>query len=120
MSYRKTFKLVAQGINAPLAFTLELAMLAAYSYWGFHVGEIFALQLALGVGAPVLAIVVWAKYLAPRAAARLKMPWLVLVKAVLFGMAAYALYLSDQRDTSMWFTMAVGAHLLLMVPSKQY
>jgi hypothetical protein len=120
MTHRKTSKIVAQGINAPLAFLLELAMLAAYGYWGFHVGHAFALQLALGIGVPVVIVVIWAKWLAPRATKRLKMPWLVLVKAVLFGLAAYALYLSDQRGASMWFTLAIGAHLLLMLPSREY
>ena len=52
--------------NDGLRFTLELAALTALAYWGFseHDG---AVQWLLGLGAPLLAAVVWGAFVAPKA-----------------------------------------------------
>jgi uncharacterized membrane protein len=120
MKSSKTVKAVASAINAPLAFLLELAMLAAFGYFGFHAGDVFVFQLLLGIGIPLTAVFIWAKWLAPKAKERLKMPGLVAAKAILFGLAALALIAADERGASMWFTGAVALHMFLMLPSKQY
>jgi hypothetical protein len=58
-------------INAALAFLLELAMLAAFGYWGFHGDKGLAAKWLLGLGLPVLTAIIWGMFLAPRAAHRL-------------------------------------------------
>ena len=52
--------------NDGLRFVLELAALTALGYWGFaeHEG---VLQWLLGLGAPLLAAVVWGAFVAPKA-----------------------------------------------------
>jgi hypothetical protein len=49
-----------RGVILTLRFLCELAMLAALAYWGFTVGD-GAGAWVLGVGAPLLAAVVWAR-----------------------------------------------------------
>ena len=97
MQLFKTFHLM-------LAFTLELALLAALGYWGFHNRKMPEKYL-LGVGAPILAVILWWIWAAPKSANRLQQPGLLLFKISLFGLAAFGLYRSGQS----------GPALLLMV-----
>lgn len=120
MKFSKTIRTVTAVINGTLAFILELAMLAGLGYFGFHVGNVFIIQFLLGIGLPLVAISIWAKWLAPKAKQRLRMPGLAALKAILFGLTALALVAAGERDASMWFTGAVALHLFLMIPSKQY
>lgn len=50
--------------NAGLAFTLELAMLAALVVWGVHTGDGALAKTVLAILAPAAAIAVWAAFLA--------------------------------------------------------
>ena len=62
---------VARHVTLALKFVLELCMLAALAYWGAQAGGSTAGDVALGVGAPLVAAVVWGVYAAPRSARRL-------------------------------------------------
>ncbi len=85
-----------RAVNDALAFLLELAALAALAVWGFTVGASWPLRILLGVGAPALMVVVWGFLLAPNADHRLVMPWLYVVKLVVFGCATAALAAAGQ------------------------
>ncbi|MER6925906.1 YrdB family protein [Streptomyces spiralis] len=78
--------------NEALAFLLELAALGFLSWWGFGAGHQGALRILLGVGTPLLAAVVWALFAAPRARLRPRLPLVLVVKALVFGAGAAALY----------------------------
>ncbi|UIJ61027.1 YrdB family protein [Amycolatopsis acidiphila] len=78
-------------MNDGLAFLLELLALAALAYWGFTTGDGIALKLVLGIGAPVLAAVVWGLFAAPRATFGLPRVAVVVVKVLWFGAAVTAL-----------------------------
>jgi Protein of unknown function (DUF2568) len=79
-------------LNEALAFLVELAALAALGWWGFTAGGPTMLRVALGVGAPLLAAVVWGLFAAPKAFVRLPLAGVLVVKAVVFGAATAALY----------------------------
>ena len=57
-------KSIVITINAGLAFTLEMAMLAALVYWGIHTGNNAVVKTLLAVLAPAAAIGIWAAFLA--------------------------------------------------------
>lgn len=78
--------------NEFLAFLLELAALAALGWWGFATGPWLLTRVLLGLGAPLAAIVLWALFAAPRARLRPGLPLVLLVKAVVLGGGAAALY----------------------------
>jgi hypothetical protein len=52
--------------NDVLRFGLELAMLASLAHWGFS-EQSSAVQWVLGLGAPLVAAVVWGRFIAPKA-----------------------------------------------------
>jgi hypothetical protein len=73
-----------------VAFLSELAALVALAWWGWTATELPLLRVALAVGAPLLAAVLWGVFAAPKA--RIRVPVLtVLVKVLVFGSAALAL-----------------------------
>ena len=97
--------------NEGLAFLLELLALAALAYWGFAEVAWWA-----GVGAPVLAAVVWGLFAAPRATFSLPVVGVLLVKAVVFGAAVAALIAAGQLVPGIVF----GAIALVNTGLAQY
>jgi uncharacterized protein DUF2568 len=95
--------------NLAVRFLLELGVLAALAFGGAQVGQGLAMKIGLGVGAPVLAAVVWGAFVAPRAAKRLPDPWRLLPEAAVFGAAAVALALAGHA-TLAW-ALAIAAAL---------
>jgi len=55
-----------KGANLALRFLLELCALGALGYWGFKTGGGAIGKITLGVGAPLVAAVVWGTFLSPR------------------------------------------------------
>ena len=70
-------------------------MLAALAYWGFTVGD-GAGAWVLGVGAPLLAAVVWRAWVAPKAGWPVPIPTRVVIELVLFGAAVGGLAVAGQ------------------------
>ena len=77
--------------NEALAFLLEIAALAVLCWWGFSSGGIFV-RIVLGVGVPLAAAVLWGLFAAPKATFTVPLAGVLLVKALVFGAAAVALY----------------------------
>jgi Protein of unknown function (DUF2568) len=82
---------VVRAGNLALRFLLELAMLGAFCAWGFANGSDPVGKTLLGLGAPVLAAVLWGTFLSPRAAVRLPTAARVALELLLFGAAVAAL-----------------------------
>jgi hypothetical protein len=78
------------GVWLTAAFVSEIAALVALCYWGFRQDGPLALRIALGVGLPAIATVLWAVFAAPKAPVQV-LPLTVLVKVVVFGAAVWAL-----------------------------
>ncbi|HEX5116101.1 MAG TPA: YrdB family protein [Pseudonocardiaceae bacterium] len=99
--------------NLGLAFLLELGAVAALCYWGFNTGGSLPIRLTLGIGAPAVAIVLWALFAAPQAT--FSVPVLaVITKVLVFGGAAVALWQADQRVLAIVFPAVVVANLLVI------
>jgi hypothetical protein len=84
-----------RGVTLAVRFLCELAMLAALAYWGFTVGDGIGAWM-LGVGAPLLAAVVWGAWVAPKARWPVPMPVRVVIELVLFGAAVGGLTVAGQ------------------------
>ncbi|MCG7203983.1 YrdB family protein [Streptomyces arenae] len=78
--------------NELLAFLVELVALVCLSWWGFAVSHDEVLRILLGVGTPLLAMVLWSSFAAPRARLRPRLPLVLVVKAAVLGGGAAALY----------------------------
>jgi len=81
-----------KNANLALAFLLELCALVALGYWGLQSGQGMIAKIGLAIGAPVVAVVIWALFGAPKAVWPLVGPWHLIVDVVFFGGAAVALF----------------------------
>jgi hypothetical protein len=84
-----------RGVTLSIRFLGELAMLAALVYWGLAVGDGIGAWM-LGVGAPLLAAVVWGAWVAPKARWPVPIPARVVLELVVFGAAVGALTVAGQ------------------------
>jgi hypothetical protein len=80
-----------KSANLALAFLLELALLAAFAYWGFHVGSSTLTRWLLGIGIPLIVAGFWGLFMAPKSRRRLGKVTYLIVKVLLFGLAVAAL-----------------------------
>ena len=83
---------VLRILHQLIAFSLEMAMLAALGYWGFLEGKKAPLKYVLGLGLPIAAIALWAMWAAPKSSSRLEQPYLLLFKLVLYGITTFGLH----------------------------
>lgn len=94
-----------KNANLLLMFLLELCVLAALVYWGFVTGPGTFARFCLGLGAPVLAIIVWALFGAPTGKWHLYGISRVLLKVIFFGSAAVALFVVGQHVLGVLFAL---------------
>ncbi|MGO4385794.1 YrdB family protein [Specibacter sp. RAF43] len=76
---------------AAVGFALEVAMVAAFLFWGFRSDPPW--HLVLGIGVPALVVVLWGIFLAPKSRRRLPedtVAWVSLGVFVLAGLALVA------------------------------
>jgi len=103
-----------KNANLGLAFLLELGVLVALGYWGFQTGQGTFAKIGLGIGAPALAIVVWALFGAPTARWHLYGPWRLLLEVVFFGSAAVVLFVAGQRVAGVVFALVFVLNRVLI------
>jgi hypothetical protein len=84
------------GLNATLAFLLELALLCAAVAIGLLLPAPLPVRLGVAVLLPVLVIAVWARWVAPRARRRLAPRSRLLVQTALFAAAVLGLAVLGQ------------------------
>jgi hypothetical protein len=94
-----------KNANLLLAFLLELGVLVALGYWGFSTGSSTLAKIGLGIGVPVLAIIIWGMFGAPRSDWQLQGIWYILLQIVFFGSAVAALYATGQRTLALLFAL---------------
>ncbi len=111
--------IILQSANLLLRFLLELSALAALGYWGFHTADGFGAKLSLGLGAPLIAAVVWGVFVSPKAAVPLSTPLWLLVQAGVFGAAIAALLASGHPLLAWALGLAVVLNGALMYVWKQ-
>jgi hypothetical protein len=105
--------MILKNANLALAFFLELCVLVALGYWGFQTGQGTIAKIGLGIGAPAVAVVVWALFGAPKSVWQLHGLWFLILQVVFFGSAAVALFASGQRVLGMAFALVFVVNLVL-------
>ena len=103
-----------KAANLLLRFLLELCALGSLGYWGVKTGNATITKIVLGVGAPLVAAVVWGIFVSPRAPVQL--PWLVvlLLQVLVFGSAAAGLLATGHRTLALAFVVIVVINAVLM------
>jgi Protein of unknown function (DUF2568) len=103
-----------KGANLGLRFLLELCALGALGYWGFKTGSGTLAKLGLGVGAPLVAAVVWAMFVSPRASVQLPGIVVLLLQVLVFGLAVAGLVATGHRTLALVFGAVVIINAVLM------
>jgi hypothetical protein len=75
-----------------LRFLLELLLLAALAFCGFHAADSLALRLLAGLGAPAAAALLWGLFISPNRRFELGRIPRLLLELALFALAAAALW----------------------------
>jgi hypothetical protein len=92
---------IAESANLLVRFLLELCILGSLGYWGFQTSYGLLAKIVLGLGAPLIAAIVWGTFVSPKAAMPLPVPMWILVQAWVFG-AALAALAANGRPTLAW------------------
>ncbi len=102
-----------------LAFSLELAMFVVLGYWGFQAGKTTFWKYGLAVALPLVAIVLWGIFAAPKSEQRLDTPYRLVFELALFLLAAFLLYKSGFTRLAIGFASAALLCQVLAVVWKQ-
>ena len=105
---------VIEGTNLLLRFLLELCALGALGYLGFKTGSAAPAKLGLGVGAPLVAAVVWAIFVSPQASVQLPGFLVLLIQVLVFGSAAAGLVATGHRTVAVAFGVLIVVNAVLM------
>jgi hypothetical protein len=103
-----------QSINLALRFVLEMVVLVALFLWGTSISDSLPLQILFGLGFPLVAIVIWGLFVAPRASRRLPDPARLVLEIGVFGMGVLAFILSGNLLLGALLAAAAALSLGLM------
>lgn len=106
-------------LNEGLAFVLEVMAIVALAWWGFTSGGNVLLNIVLGIGTPAVAIVLWGLFAAPRARFKVALPFVLLVKAVVFGAGALAFYGVDHATWAVVFAVIAVLNTALATVDRE-
>jgi len=108
-----------KGVNLALRFLLELCALGALGYWGFKTGDGLIAKIILGIGAPLVAVVVWGTFVSPQAPVQLPGLVVLVLQVLVFGSAAAGLAAAGHRTLALVFGMIVVINAILMYVWRQ-
>jgi anti-sigma-K factor RskA len=108
---------VVRAANDALRFLLELSALAAVAYWGWSEGG--GARWVLVVVAPLVVVLVWGRWMAPRSNHRVRDPWGLVIELLVFGSAVAALAAADQSELAIILAGAAALHVGLTFPLTQ-
>jgi Protein of unknown function (DUF2568) len=108
-----------KAMNLALKFLLELAAVAAFAYWGAKTGH-GVLAVMLAIVAPMVAIVLWGVFAAPRSDRRLAAKARIPFELAVFGLAVAALAAVGSDVAALVLAVAVVVNAVLMTVFHQW
>jgi Protein of unknown function (DUF2568) len=105
--------------NLALRFLLELCALVALGYWGFQTGQGLLSKIGLGIGIPLLTVVVWVMFIAPNAVVHLSEPVPFVLGLVFLLLAAVALAATGHSTLAAVFGVIIVINAILMIIWRQ-
>jgi len=96
---------VIKALTATSAFLLELFMLFSLAYYGYHSSTNKILNIVLAIGLPLIAIVIWGLFAAPKANYRITQPYRMLFELTLFLISAFLLYKTGKQTWAIAFAI---------------
>ena len=102
-------------INLGIRFLLELATLTALGYWGFTVGNGAVQRFGLGLGAPLVAALLWGLFVSPKAQVQLADPLRYGIGLLIMGAGALALGAAGRQPLAWIFAVVIVFNTALVV-----
>jgi uncharacterized protein DUF2568 len=109
------FATLVKGLNELLRFVLELGMLAAFAYWGAHVGSSRLAHVMTAIATPVVAALAWGMVLSPRAPAKLPSILRLVLSLPVFLVAALATYASGMPRAAIAFVVVATINTVILI-----
>lgn len=110
--------IILQGAALLILFLVELAAIAAFGYWGFNLDKGIILKYLLGIGTPLLVVIFWGAFVAPKASIPVSEPIRLLLQLTVFTLAAIALYSSGQQKLATTFASVALIDAILVYMMK--
>ena len=101
------------GPNDVLRFLLELFAFVTLGIWGFLAFPLPWPGVLVGIGAPLLAILVWALFVSPKAVFRIDVFGKALVEIAVFSAAAIGWWMLGQPVVAMVFAVVAAVSGIL-------
>jgi len=101
------------GPNDILRFFLELFAFVSLGIWGFLAFPLPWPGLLVGIGAPLLAILVWALFVSPKAVFRIDVFGKALVEIAVFSAAAIGWWMLGQPVVAIVFAVVAAVSGIL-------
>lgn len=103
------------ALHQAIRFALEVATLAAYGWWGWHLGDGGLTGIVLALLLPVLGGSIWAVFRTPgdgagRALMPVPGPVRLVIELSLIGIAAYGVWTAGSRAAAETLLTAWGLH----------
>ena len=102
-----------KNINMVLSFLLEVVLLIAFGYWGFHLESSSLVHWLAGLGAPIAVAIMWGTVAAPKAAKHLSKWPLLIFKVCIFTLGSVALFTSHQGRDAIILEAIIAINLAL-------
>jgi hypothetical protein len=109
-----------KALNSGIAFALELAMLAAFGYWGYWYGAEVWIKWVYALGIPALVIVIWGFFFAPKSNRRLPLLPGVIFSLGLVLLSAVALFYANQVYLALGIAVVAIANRALVFVWRQW
>ena len=106
-------------LNLLASFLLELAMLFLFAGWGYRYGGSPFMKYTFAILLPVIVILLWGVFAAPKSARRLNNPVRAIFKLTLFALAAISGYQAGRTVFAVCFAAITVANVALAYLYKQ-
>jgi hypothetical protein len=107
---------ILKDFNFLILFLVELAMLYNFAVWGFTLKAPTIVRYLVGLGVPIVVIVLWGMFFSPDPALVLVQPWNAIGEYALFCLSASALARAGRvRWAIVFFIAAVISETISLV-----
>ena len=103
-----------KSLNLGLRFILEMGALGAVGFWGFQLDRGAAVRWIVGIGTPLVVVVVWSVFIAPGSDNALSQTTRMWVGTFVLAACAAALAAARQPVLAGIFAAGIVANALLM------
>lgn len=105
--------------NLAWRFLLEVISIIAIGYWGFKIDKGVVIQYVVGLGGPLLIIVIWAMFGSPSAPFKLQGIYRIALEFSIYGLAFVAILLKKGHIWAIVFAGSIVINTFLLYLWKQ-